>query len=232
MIEIILMEPEREGNIGAVARVMKNFGFKKLVLINPQADHLSEDAQKRSKHASDVLKRAEVKKASALKEYDCLIATTAKVGNNYTITRQPLTPEIVAQKLKAFERKKKVGLVFGREGAGLTNKEIASCDFVMSIPASPKYPTMNLSHAVTIVLYELFIVSGKKNTLALLEGASKKDKEILYGYVLKHLERIDLSTQEKRETHKQVWKKVIGKAMLSKREAFILMGFFRKLLKK
>ena len=154
MISIVLIEPETAGNIGFIARAMKNFGLKDLVLINPKCK-LDEDAIRFSKHSKNIIKKAKIKNKSYLKTYDYLIGTTAKLGTGYNIPRTPLSPIQLAEKLSKI-KKSKIALLFGRESLGLTNKEIELCDFIVSIPTSPKYTTMNISHAASILFYEIF----------------------------------------------------------------------------
>lgn len=227
MTSIILVEPETEGNIGAVARVMKNFDFKDLVLISPKANHLGREALDRATHAKNILKKAKVKDFSYLKNFDYLIGTTAMLGSDYNIPRSPLTAEQLAEKVSKV--KGKIGILIGREGSGLNNEEIKKCDFIVAIPTSKKYPTMNISHAVSIILYELFKKSGKKKINEHINFATKQDKEIILRYVNKVLDKMEFSTKEKKETQRIVWKRIVGKAILTKREAFALIGFLRKL---
>ena len=227
MTSIILVEPETEGNIGAVARVMKNFDFEELILINPKANHLGREALDRATHAKSILKKAKIKDFSCLKSFDYLIGTTAMLGSDYNIPRSPLTPEQLAEKIS--KAKGKIGILIGREGTGLNNEEIRKCDFIVAIPTSKKYPTMNISHAVSIILYELFKKLGKEKINKHINFATKKDKEIILRYVNKVLDKMEFSTKEKKETQRIVWKRIVGKAMLTKREAFALMGFLRKL---
>lgn len=222
MITIVLIEPENEGNVGAVARVMSNFDFKDLLLISPKCNHLGSEAMSRAKHAAEILKNAKVKDYSELERFDYIIGTTAITGTDYNIPRSPLTPEQLAEKANV---KKKIAILFGREGLGLTNKEILDCDFVVKIPASRKYKTLNLSHAVSIILYELF---KRKEEPIKIEFASKKEKEVLLKKIGIILNRMEFPTKDKKETQKKVWKRIIGKAMLTKREAFALIGFFKK----
>ena len=88
---------------------------------------------------------------------------------------------------------------------------------------------MNISHATSIILYELSKKTGKEKINEHINFATKKDKEIILRYVNKALDKMEFSTKEKKETQKIVWKRIVGKAMLTKREAFALMGFLRKL---
>jgi len=228
MITIILIEPEHPGNVGAVCRLMKNFGLDKLVLIDPKCDHRSSEAIARSKHAKDILDNAIVEKVEQLKNFDYLVATTAQLGSDYNIPRSPLTPEQLAGKMKDI--KGNIAIVFGREGTGLTNEEIKLCDFTVTIPSSTEYPALNLSHSVGIILYEIFKVNEDKKINDHIIPISKNDKDQLLKMVDQILDKLEFATEEKKDTQKTVWKKVIGKSMMTKREAFALMGFLRKLL--
>ena len=228
MISIILIEPELSENVGFVARAMKNFDFKELILVNPKCN--LDKAVKTAKHGKDILKKAKIKKIDFLKRFDYLIGTTAILGTDYNIPRNPISPEQLVDKLSNIDRKLKIGILIGRESSGLNNKEIEMCDILISIPASKKYPTLNISHSVSIILYELFKTKKEKSD-SHINFATKKEKEIILNYLNKVLNKLEFKTKEKKETQKKVWKRVIGKALLTKREAFSVMGFFRKLLK-
>jgi TrmH family RNA methyltransferase len=229
MISVVLMEPELPENIGFVARVMKNFDFTNLILINPKCS--LDKAAKTAKHGKDILSKAKVKEISCLKRFDYIIGTTAIVGTSYNIPRNAISPEQVAAKISSIGLKKaKIALLLGRESSGLTNSEISMCDILLTIPASKKYPTLNISHAASIILYELFKTS-KQRSNAHIKFATKKEKEVILSYIAKVLGKMDFKTKEKKNTQQRVWKRVIGKALLTKREAFAVMGFFRKLIK-
>jgi len=227
MITVVLVEPESPGNIGAVCRAMKNFGLSKLVLINPKCKHLSGEAQARSMHAANILKKAKVESFSYLKRFDYVIGTTSVMGTDYNIPRSPLTPEELGEKLGNV--KVEVALLIGRESRGLKNSEILKCDFVVAIPASPKYPAMNVSHAAAIIFYELFKKSRKKKIGEHIVPVSKKEKDVMITKINELLIKMPFATEQKRETQRRVWKRIIGKAMLTKREAFAVLGFLRKL---
>jgi len=227
MISIILIEPETSGNVGYVARAMKNFGFKELILINPKCNHLDLNAMSRATHARDLLKKAKVEDFSYLKNFDYLIATTAIIGTDYNIPRSPISVEELAKKVSKI--KNKIGLMIGREGSGLNNKEINMADFIVTIPASKSYPTLSISHSVAIMLYELFKYMNKERQNQHIIFASKKEKEIIMKIINKHLDKMEFQTRGKKDTQKKIWKRILGKSFLTKREAFALMGFFKKL---
>lgn len=224
MISIILIEPKKSGNVGAVARAMANFGFNNLILVNSKCKKTAKEAIKRAKHGIDVLKKAKVVKK--IPKMDTLIATTAMLGTDYNIPRSPISPE---QLSKIIPSKGKIGIVFGREGPGLTNEEILSCDFVCTIPSSKKYPTLNLSHSVALVCYELSKSLSTKKVSEHIVLASKTEKDQLMKMLNKALKKMPFKNTQKRETQIKVWKRMIGKSFLTKREAYALMGFLKKL---
>lgn len=229
MIEIVLIESRKQENVGGVARVMKNFDFDRLVLIKPKCK-IGMLAYKVAKHGKDTLKKTKIKDFSYLKGYDYLIGTTAQLGTDYNIPRNPISTEQLALKLADINYKKlKIGILIGREGSGLSNKEVNLCDILVTIPASRKYPTLNVSHATSIVLYELFKKISDEKSNSHINFSTKKEKEIIIKYFNDVLNNLDFATKEKKETQKKVWKRVFGKAMLTKREAYTVMGFLRKL---
>lgn len=229
MISVVLMEPKTPGNVGAIARVMKNFSFTHLVLINPRCDYLCEEAVKRAKHAYNVLKNVEVIRKNELNKFDYVIGTTSVLGTDYNIIRNPITPKQLAIKLCRLTNRK-IALLFGRDDSGLTNEEILNCDFVVTIPATQKYPALNISHAVAIILYEIFNKIEQKK-ITDITPISRKEKEVIMKLINNILKRLEFSTPEKRKTQEKVWKRIIGKALLTKREAYALLGFLRKVEK-
>jgi len=227
-ISIVLMEPENEGNIGAVARVMKNFDFSQLVLVKPACNVKSDACKARAKHAQDILKKAKVVKR--IPRFDYIIATTSKLGTDYNIPRSPINPEQLAEKISSL-KKIEIGLLFGREGQGLSNKEILASDFVLHIPTGKKYPTMNLSHSVAIVLYELHKKIGQQQVREQITPIDEKDKKIIMKMFNTLFHQLTFTTKEKKETQRRVWKRIISTSFMTKREAYAVMGFLKKLIK-
>lgn len=159
MIRVILVEPHYAGNIGSVARLIKNFGIHELVLVNPLAYHLSEEAFTWAVHAKDVLERALIFKTleEALKDASVVVGTTAK-PNEKMVRRTPVEPRKMAEILTPYWFSEEVAaIVFGREPSGLTNEELDLCDFIVTIPTTREYSAMNLSHSVAVILYELYL---------------------------------------------------------------------------
>ncbi len=161
---VVLVEPEGPANMGFVARVMKNFGFKNLVLVNPKCE-INLETRKYAMHAWDIIENA--KTLNSFDEIfeldvDLFVGTTAKT--NLGTTRAAITPRTLAEKVRVGGTS--VALLFGRESSGLKNSELRKCDIVLNIPTSEDYKAMNLSHAVAVVLYELFVSGLRDKTEA------------------------------------------------------------------
>jgi TrmH family RNA methyltransferase len=153
-IRIILVEPRHPGNIGSVARAMKNMGVLNLALVNP-CDFLCEEALKLAHGSIDILESAEVfsRLPEALHGIQTVIGASAKKGRG---RKTPIHPDQLASSLGIYPAFPKTAVVFGREDGGLTNEELLLCRQVIQIPAAVSYPSINLSHAVMIVLYDLY----------------------------------------------------------------------------
>ena len=230
MISVVLMGVENSGNIGAVARAMKNFGINELILIEPKAEHLSDEAIRRAKHGKDVLEKAKIKKIGFLKNFDYVIGTTSKLGTDYNIQRTALMPWEVSEKINMAEKSLKIAVVFGRESIGLTNKEIRHCDFIATIPCVKEYSALNLSHAVAIMLYEItknYKLKGQRKED--VEYATAKEKGLVMKEINGILNNVKFSTKYKKETQEKVWKRIFSKSMMTKREAFAVIGLLKKI---
>jgi len=225
---VVLVEPKFSGNIGAVARVMMNFDVEKLYLVN--SCDLDLEGYARAMHATKILDDAQVFSTfkDAVKNLDYLVATSsieAKTDKHHL--RNPVLLEEFAEKI--FETKGNVGLVFGREDYGLFNDEIAACDIMVKIPTSELYPSLNLSHAVSLVLYSLYLkkalIPKRRRTLGPVE------KEKLFEFFAMLLDEIDYPSHKKEHT-KIMFSRIMGRAMPSKWEFHTLMGIFSKTLGK
>jgi tRNA/rRNA methyltransferase len=152
-VRIILVEPAGPINVGSIARVMKNFGFNHLVLVNPQCDPLSPEALQMAVHAKDILESA-VSVATvpeALQGCTRAIATTARVRNWDSPLENPRT----ALPWLLEKPEQPAALIFGREDRGLSNEELNYAQRFIRIPTSSSYPSLNLASAVGICCYEL-----------------------------------------------------------------------------
>jgi len=189
----------------------------------------NKEALNRASHARDILEKVKITDINYLKKYDCKIGTTAQIGNDYNILRIPLLPKEMAEKIK--EIKNKTALIIGREETGLKNSELKQCDFVVTIPTDKSYKTMNISHALAVLLYEINNTKEENRVKETFKPASKKEKDRIMELLDKSMDKMDFPTESKKETQRLLWKKLIGKSNLTRRESFALMGFLKKIEK-
>ncbi|UCC19599.1 MAG: TrmJ/YjtD family RNA methyltransferase [Promethearchaeota archaeon] len=239
---VILIQPEHSGNIGAIARVMKNFNFEDLVIFNPResvTNILSYETQGFAMHGKDILFNAEIieiKKQedhilelqNLLKEFDYVIATTARGKRNSNIRRLAIFPEDF--NLPISVEPLKIAILFGKESRGLTNEEIGLADILLRIPTDTNYSALNLSHACGIILYELF---KKINILRIGRGihpvliADKEDRLILYRIIKEIIEKLKIRNYKKDNVY-FAFRNIFGRNLMSKKELSLILGLFSK----
>ncbi len=205
-----------------------NFDFDKLCLINPC--NLDDECYVRAVHADKILDNARIFSSfeDAIKDIDYLVATSSiETKTDKKHLRNPVLLEDLAEKI--FELDGKVGLVFGREDYGLYNDEIASCDIMLRIPTSDSYLSLNLSHAVNLVLYELFVKKTFEPREKRIIGRMEKEK--LFDFFSNLLEEIKYPEHKKEKTN-VMFRRIMGRAMPSKWEYHTLMGVFSRALGK
>lgn len=156
-IRIVLVSPTHPGNVGAVARAMKNMRLQSLFLVKPCA-HQNAEARARAAGADDILEGATVCASlpDALADCRLTIATTARARK---IGWPTLQPHEAGSHLVAAAPAAPVALVFGREHSGLTNEELDQCQFAVTIPANPHFSSLNLASAVQVLAYEILRAS-------------------------------------------------------------------------
>lgn len=220
-IDIVLVEPLYEGNVGFTARAMKNFGFHHLVLINPCT--LGDEAKACASHAQDVLTTAETLTLDEVYHRSVLtIATTGELNKSVCRSRRMpyYTPEELREMVKDVEGR--VAILFGRENWGLNNEEIQTCDIICTIPGSPEYPILNLSHAVCVLCYAL--ANLPRGSYAL---ASHREMDPLYEHLDTFLTKID-HPDFKRENTMVLLRRILGRTRLTTREVSTLHGLLRR----
>ncbi len=219
MFSVVFVEPENPGNVGAVARSMKNFAFRELILVNPKCDPLSKEAKALAMHAKDILESARIRKdLSFLSEFDLVIGSTGILADKYSTERSTVSPKQLKSILKNSKGKK--AILIGRESTGLSNDELSLCDIVVHIPTSRGYPVMNASHALTVILYEISDLEEGEEKLASPEMKQRLCKEFS--------ELVDKLDFMKPEQVKAMFKRVIGRSAIRIKEASALIGFMVK----
>lgn len=216
---VVLVEPLNDGNIGAIARSMKNFGLRELVLVRPCA--VGEEAIKRAMHGMDILKAARTvfTDDEALAGVDFVAATSGvSTTNEKNFSRIAMSPREFAEKVRDSD--KKIALLFGREDFGLPADLLKRCDFLVTIPASREYPILNVSHAAAIIFYELF-ASGAATWTPREAGELEKEKLLEYFSML--LDAIGYPEHKKEKT-KVMFRRLVARAVPSTWEYHTLMG--------
>ncbi len=226
MIYVVFVEPESPGNIGFLARTMKNFGLTKLVLINPC--ELKNESYYQAMHARDVVSNCEIYDSleEFLKEAEIstAVATTGNAGGSYNISKIAITPENLSD---SINYSRNIGLIFGREGNGLTNNEIALCDVIVSIPTHDDYQIMNVTHAAAIIFYELY-KREKSYPVQSLDAASADEKKSLIAIMDEIIVKLGYP-EHKTKNASLVFKRIIQRAFISGREAHTLKGTLRRI---
>ena len=150
-ILFILHKPQLSENIGACARAIKNFNFKKLVIVDPKPIFPNDKILATSVGAKDIINNSNVHESleSAVKNVDFVIATTSRFRNKNV-------KHIQLNSLKKIDFKKKIAFLFGSEASGLSNNEISYANYTMQIPTNPNFKSLNLSHSLIVISQLVF----------------------------------------------------------------------------
>jgi len=231
-ISFILHQPQLSENIGACARAIKNFNFKKLIIVKPKPIFPNDKILATSVGAKDLIINAKVYETleSAIKKVDYVIATSARFRNKNI-------KHINLDDLKKIDFKKKIAFLFGSEASGLSNNEISYANYTMQIPTNPDFKSLNLSHSVIIIAQTVASIinlkgakysKSKKVTLS-----SKKDIHAMTNLCIKKLEEKHFfKPLEKRPIMLENLRSIFSKMELSEKETRILSSVFASLSKK
>ena len=231
-ISFILHKPQLSENIGACARAIKNFNFKKLVLINPKPIIPNDKILATSVGAKDIINQSKKydNLDKALGKIDILIATSARFRNKNI-------KHINLVDLKKINFKKRVGFLFGSEASGLSNDEVSYANYTLQIPTNPDFKSLNLSHSLIIIaqyvasLIKLKNIPFKKSKK--VKSASKKEIQSMLNLCIKNLDEINFfRPKEKRPKMLENLRNIFYKMDLSDKETRILSGVFASLGKK
>ncbi len=198
-ISFILHQPQLSENIGACARAIKNFNFKKLILINPKPIFPNDKILATSVGAKDIIKQSKSydNLEKAIRKIDIVIATSARFRNKNI-------KHINLDDLKKINFKKKIGFLFGSEASGLSNDEISYANYTLQIPVNPNFKSLNLSHSLIIIaqhvagLIKLKNVPFKKSKK--IKSASKEDIHSMLSLCIKNLDQINFFRPKGKET--------------------------------
>ena len=231
-ITFILHKPQLSENIGACARAIKNFSFKKLILINPKPIFPNDKIFATSVGAKNIINQSKVYEniEKALKDIDIVIATSARFRNKNI-------KHINLDDLKKIDFKKKVGFLFGSEASGLSNEEVSYANYTLQIPTNPEFKSLNLSHSLIIIAQVISSIIKIKTKpfqkSKKVKSASKKEIQSMINLCLSNLEDINFfKPKEKKPVMLQNLRNIFYKMELSDKETRILSSVFASLGKK
>ncbi|MGR9071736.1 MAG: RNA methyltransferase [Gammaproteobacteria bacterium] len=227
-IRIVLVGTTHPGNIGAVARAMKNMSLEKLYLVAPKI-FPSADATARASGADDLLCAAKV--CPTLREAiaDCQIVIGASARSR-TIGWPEVSARECAEKLAVDAKNLQAAIVFGRENSGLTNEEMDLCECLLKIPCNPRFSSLNLASAVQVVAYELFIACRDAADAAVVSSeplASSEQMESFYSHLNRTLHDIGFMRTGQTRTVMRRLRKLYNRAQLNTKELDMLRGILR-----
>jgi len=229
---VVLNRPERPENIGAVARVIANTGLDGLDLIAP-GDWRTVESWRMAWRAEEFLEQARV--FDTLDEALGDAVYVAGFAGRTGMRVEPITPREMADEIASLDPEAPVGLVFGRESTGLTEKELSRCQRRVSIPSHPRQPSLNLAQSVMVAGYELFVTELTGLTKAKDETPGRQERA-----PYKHVERALVSLEEafleirfltpdNRAPRFAEWRELFGRAGLTPREVKLVLALARKL---
>jgi len=222
-LRIVLVEPREAGNVGAVARAMKNFGFDDLVIVG-EHPQLSPLAGWWASGAEDVVDRARFTAtlAEAIGDAKLTVATTSSRGRTTPIDLKPVDVASLAATLHDDDL---LALVFGREDSGLTREEVMLCQRTAVVPTNERFPTMNLAQSVCVFCYELSstersVAPRTRAVAELVERMHESARALLLDAGFLHADNPDRIYDDLRA--------IAGRADLDEREVTILLGMVRQ----
>lgn len=228
--KVVLVETSHPGNIGAVARAMKNMRLEQLRLVSPKYFPHA-DATARASGADDVLRTAVVFDSLPDAIADCQIVLGASARDR-TISWPSLTARQAAEKWVGTVPKQNIALVFGRENSGLKNHELDLCHYLLRIPCNTEYSSLNLAAAVQVVCYELFVASGQEivsniGDLGQEPLATAAQMEAFYAHLQQTMADIGFLHPERSKSIMRRLRRIFNRTQLDTKELDILRGILR-----
>lgn len=225
-VRVVMVRPRGSGNIGSVARAMKNFRARDLAIVG-KARTKSFWARAMAVHGRDIL--ADARCYGSIREAiaDCtlVVGTTCRSGLYRSHSQ---TPRELALTIVAAAQKAKVALLFGPEDHGLSNKDLEHCQLLATIPASEDYPSLNVAQAVGIFLYELYVAALAPVERA-LDRAEAERIERLFDIMRAALLKIGFLDSENPQHMLLALRRILGRAGLEDKDVRILTGLFRQI---
>ena len=229
-IRIVLVDPKYAGNIGSICRVMMNMGVTDLALVSPNENLDWEEARKLAYNAEDMLARRKTFKTLEEAVADCTVVAGTSARTGFYRDHAYLPREIAPVVLDSAAHHK-AALVFGREDKGLFNEEIAVCTHIINIPSSELYRSLNLSHAVMVCCYELFLLANNPSYVPPEECSPEADgtmRERLYEAWAAMMLETGFCEKEKLDHMMLGLRRIFSRGKLTVNDAKILLGLAKQ----
>jgi TrmH family RNA methyltransferase len=222
LVRIVLIDPSHPGNIGSVARAMKNMAVTDLVLVRPRSfPHAESNAL--AAGADDILENARVVSTVSEAIADCgfVAGTTSRQRSYYW---EFMTPRDVAARINELPAENRTALLFGSEKYGLATDDLQYCNVLVRIPANPDYCSLNLAMSVQLLTYELFMTREKPRSHMQLEQplATAGDVEHFYQHLNEVLNEIDFADRTGHLLERL--RRLFNRAQMDRNELNILRG--------
>lgn len=227
-ITVVLRGPKYAGNIGSVARCAKNMGVEKIMVINGRHLPVAEMKQMSTHFAADLIDHIEYYEdlREALANFEFVVGTTARLGS----VRGPVvSPRDMATTLIDISENNRVALLFGPEDTGLSNEDLRSCQGLVTIPTSPVLKSLNLSHAVMILCYELFTAARDEVEGFTPRFATIGEIEGMYEQLKSLLQRIGFLNPQNPEYWMLHIRRFFARTKLFSRDVKIIRGICRQM---
>ena len=226
-IRIVMVRPRGSGNIGSVARAMKNTAVRELAIVG-KARTGSFWARAMAVHGRDILNNTLSFKTVREAVSDCtlVVGTTCRSGLYRDHSR---SPRDVAAEIVAAAATGKVALIFGPEDHGLNNEDLKHCQLLITIPTHPEYQSLNVAQAAVICLYEIYCASVGETTRQSLPQARAEDIERLYDRMRTSLLKIGFLDSQNPEHMLFAFRRILGRTKLEEKDVRILTGLFRQI---
>lgn len=226
-LRIVMVRPRGSGNIGSVARAMKNVGAGELAIVG-KARTRSFWAKAMAVHGRDILAEAKCYETirEAVSDITLVVGTTCRSGLYRSHSR---TPRDAAREIVAAAHKGRVALILGPEDHGLSNKDLEHCQWLITIPTHPDYPSLNVAQAAVICLYELYIASLAPVEHSEIQRAEADQVERLFDIMRNSLLKIGFLDSENPEHMLLAFRRILGRAGLEEKDVRILTGLFRQI---
>lgn len=228
---VVLVRPAIAGNVGATARVMRNFGLRHLRLVAPVADVNDRRARQLSTHGEAILDAAQLSDVLPHAIADCVLVfgTSARIGGRFR-EDNVRTPRAAMAMAAAALVSGPIAIVFGPEQSGLSNEEVTLCHYLVNIPTSPDYPALNLAQSVGIVLYELYQAANDPPVRPASAIAPHELQERVFAELQQALNAIGFLRGENATALVHAIRHLLGRAQPSPMEARLLLGMARQML--